>query len=149
MAEQIPPHHRFFARIEAFHCVCPVCGKLWRSKTPGGRVSKTRLRAAGFNDVRGVAQCPHCTRKFGVGLLLHPVEPRHPLWGAGVRPPDQIPSFDEAEALRLYLGGYYLKQRIKPGDHLNLYVEAECRCNRDPEQCPIVSHREKHREGPA
>ena len=92
-------------------------------------------RIAGFNPITGRLRCPYCTMIMALGLLAYPVRSRGRK--GPVRPADQKPTWRELLAMRALVGGFYLPEAKLPGDHLNLYVEDECRCGHSSIPCPI------------
>lgn len=138
---EMPDSTRFFGRVEQLQCECPKCGYL--ILTSAQPTTDTRRRArrgsvsrpTGYNYLAGRLRCPKCQRHFGVGLLLYPLS-QHVAKGV---PPDWRPTWQELLEMRSRFGGHYLDQVKRPGDHQNLYVEAECICGPEDrgQVCPI------------
>ena len=128
----LPDHLRFFARIEKFHMECPKCAGMIFSHT------SSRRRTLGFNSLTGRVTCSGCRFLMALGLLAYPVT--RDVVGYR-RPADQKPTWGELLQLRELYGGHYIAEAKRPSDHLNLYVEAECRCEPDDRGRPCPIHR--------
>lgn len=131
--QTIPDHLRFFARIDKFHMECPKCAGMIYSHTDSKR------KTLGYNFLTGRVRCPYCRFIFALGIVAYPAI-AHVRTGYQ-RPPDQKPTWGELLQLRGLLGGHYIAAAKRPDDHLNLYVETECRCQPDDRGYPCPIHR--------
>lgn len=152
----VPPADRFFARLDAFECECPSCGKLIFSSLHKRKLSvqlqqvaHLRQRARDSPKAKRVWQavwnpysqrlaCPWCGRSFVAGLVLYPIRPHAPR--PLDAPPDTIiPSLREYISQRRQAGGWYTRQLHRIGQDVNLGLTAPCSC---PEHgwsvtCPV------------
>ena len=142
----IPPHDRFFARLERFQCACPSCGRLLTSSQDQGflvekyqpkhsrphaqqqRLAR-RVKDANklvWNPFTQRLRCPWCQRAFVAGLLLYPVKP------GSARITEQPPDVTKIRRDRLeernQAGGWQVEEPYVVGQHVNLMVEACCSC---------------------
>lgn len=108
---------RFFGRILSFDCECPGCGAVYMIRSMGGKTSR---RNAAYDPLTGIFRCPdtRCrARIYTVGLVFWH---RHTLGGRPAtiyRPPgDQVPTVEQALALRREAGGFMLKRTFAAGE---------------------------------
>jgi hypothetical protein len=119
---------RFFARLAAFDCECPYCGRLiqvGRGKPDNKRYDRltsvvTCADRAGDEThatVRG------CGRKFLLGIVAWPLRsgptPERP-GQPDSRPPDQVPTPHQLAEIRQYARGIWAKRVKGKGEPTNI-----------------------------
>lgn len=119
---------RFFARLSAFDCECPYCGRLLMV----GRGKPDNKR---YNRVTSIVTCADragdethevvrgCGRKFLLGIIAWPLKsgptPERP-GPLDPRPPDQVPSPRQLAEIRQYARGIWTKKPKNKGDRTNI-----------------------------
>jgi hypothetical protein len=77
-------------------------GEKRRRKYLTDKIEKFRIRPGGYNHRTGRFTCPSCNLTLALGIVAYPVKvERHPdSPGAGEPPPDWVPNYRQALALR-------------------------------------------------
>lgn len=153
----VPSADRFFARLDAFECECPSCGRLIfcsLNKHSLGvqlqNLAHLRRDAQHMPKARRIWElvwnphsqrlaCPWCGRSYIAGLMLYPVRPhaQRPLDA----PPDTVPGPRELAQLRRKAGGWHARALHQTGQHVNQAVTSPCSCGAAAEgwsvTCPV------------
>jgi len=146
---------RFFARLIAFECECPNCGKLvfsdqderslpTRLKTPGLKRGVARQRPYSkavwklvWNPFSQRLRCPWCRNTYVAGLVLYPMKLGGPR--PVDAPPDTAPTKRQLLELRRRAGGWFADKDYHKGQEVNLVIDSDCRCPKNgwAPSCPI------------
>lgn len=125
-----PESRRFFARLRAFDLECPACGE----------VAKVGYKSPwNFSTRTSRFKCEYCQKVFTMGILA---------WSSAhsthvKRPPDHIPTVEQAIALRRLVGGWWMETARHHKDPANLVMKAGCNCvgvpggSSEKDPCPV------------
>lgn len=125
LADPLDPNRKFFARLVAFDLECPRCASVFRVRS----AHKTRVWSARTSTFK----CEECKLTLQLGMVAWPTR-----WQKRDKPPDQIPTPEQALKIRQIVGGWWAPHARKHREPANILHRKACTCLDEPSAvwCP-------------
>lgn len=131
---RLPEQRRFFARLRSFDLECPFCTAVHLIGLKNSKVWSARTCRF---------KCTKCKHVFTLGIVAWPTGAGPT--GGNARPPDAVPTPEQAIELRQAVGGWWLPTSRHYRDPANLNFKTGCTCtglgysDRSQEECRVHS----------